>query len=92
MVDAVRDGRILQAKSKRAAKISREGDRSYPVVGNVNVPGRDGETGETTVREYVEQDGRRILRAFNGDWAERAVDRSNDTDILCVVVFVGRKV
>ena len=48
--------------------------------------------GETVVRQLVERDGRRILRAFDERCPERTVDAGNETDIRGVVVFVGNTV
>ena len=52
----------------------------------------DGEPRATTVRLYVMEDGRRVLRALNADYPDRVVDAVNETDIRGVVVFRGRKV
>ena len=48
--------------------------------------------GETVVRQLIERDGRRILRAFDECCPERTVDADNETDIRGVVVFVGNTV
>ena len=47
---------------------------------------------EAVVRLLKVEDGRRTLRAVNGDWAEIVVDADNETGIRGVVVFRGWKV
>ena len=55
----------------------------------VRDPGRGG---ETVVRQLVERDGRRILRALDERFPKRTIDAGNETDIRGVVVFVGNEV
>ena len=53
---------------------------------------RDPATGQTVVRRYVLEDGRRLLRTLNPCAIESVVDTDNETAIRGVVVFVGRRV
>ena len=60
-------------------------------------PGRlvgvdDRETGETTVRRLVEEDGRLILRAADAGWPDMVVTADNETLIRGTVVLVGAAV
>ena len=67
-------------------------DPDEPAVDGCLVAVWDGEPRATTVRLYVEEDGRRVLRALDRGDPDRVVEADNETDIRGVVVFRGRKV
>ena len=89
---------IVRIAEDAMAPRVREGDYVWidpdePMADGRFVAVRDPERGgETVVRQLVERDGRRYLRAFDGRCPERTVDAGNETDIRGVVVFVGNEV
>ena len=48
--------------------------------------------GEMTVRRFVIEDGRRVLRALDADAQDCVLDELNETILQGVVVFRGRRV
>ena len=74
-----------------------DGDYLYVDPDVPAAPGRyiavgGAEVGETTVRLFVLQQGRRVMRALAAGWPEWTLDADNETMILGVVVFAGRAV
>ena len=67
-------------------------DPDEPAVDGCLVAVWDGEPRAATVRQYVEEDGRRVLRALQGGHPDRVVHADNGTDIRGVVVSRGRRV
>lgn len=53
---------------------------------------RDGESGATAVRQLVEVEGKRALRALEGDGPDRVLDAERGNPIRGVVVFRGWEV
>ena len=53
---------------------------------------RDEESGATDIRQPVEVEGRRALRALDGVRPDRVLDTDSESLIRGVVVFRGREV
>ena len=92
-----RDGFVIRMAGSSMEPFYRDGDFLYvdpdePAADGRFVGVEDAETGERTIRQYFESEGRRVLRAARGDWPEVVLDRETTTMILGVVVFEGRAV
>ena len=64
-------------------------DADEPVRDGRLVAVLDPETGESTVRQYVVEDGRRVLRALAAGLPDLAIDAGDETTIVGVAVFKG---
>ena len=67
-------------------------DRDEPARAGRFVAIRDPENVAATARRYDVEDGRRVLRALTRVKPECVLDAANETMVLGVVVFAGRKV
>ena len=97
MVDFGPDTFVMRMTGASMAPWILDGDFVYvdpdePAAAGRFVAVRDPESGEWTVRQLLDRNGRRVLRALAPEWQECVVDADNKTMIGGVVVFAGPEV